>query len=176
MLTLPSRYFLLAKSITRSVFCWKTPMHLKHLGHISGELFCVHHQTRGRKNTSWKNIYLHDSDRLTLFSTMTWARSEPSNHTIVHPMTGHVTILTQACCRVRTQQAVMASHADAVFWIELLCVSLTLKWFPCSVGYTHVISPRIQTMYCDHAQKWSTPVPNYLTPSSARMLGRLLAS
>ena len=43
------------------------------------------------------------------------ARSEPSNHTIVHPMTGHVTILTQTCCRVRTQQAVMASHADAVF-------------------------------------------------------------
>jgi hypothetical protein len=55
-------------------------------------------------------------------------------------MTGHVTILTQACCRVRTQQAVMASHADAVFLNRNTVCELELKEIPVLSKLSHNFS------------------------------------
>jgi hypothetical protein len=102
----------------------------------------------GQENTSWKIIYLCDSDRLTLiaYSTMTWARSEPSNHTIVQHRLDMLLFWPKHIVEFYSTGS-NGFTADAAFWMGVLYVSLTLKRSPWSVGYTHVISPRIQKMY-----------------------------
>ena len=70
-------------------------------GHISGELFCVHHQTWGRKN--FLENYLFTCLRQAypdsvLNDDMSKIRAIKPYH--CSTQTGHVTISTQTYCRV----------------------------------------------------------------------------